>query len=47
MDPDEIVPSEVQAISGPEVIPFLAEGIRQARQSAHLHSDGEVLAFDD
>src|SRR5690242_104177 len=41
----EVVPSEVETIRGPEVLPLLTEGIGQSREAAHLHSDGEVLAL--
>ena len=47
MNPAEVVIREVQAVRGPQILPFLAEGVRQARQAAHLHSDGEVLPFHD
>ena len=43
----EIVPREVQAVRGPQVLPFLAEGVRQSRETAHLHSDREVLTLND
>ena len=45
MDTAEVVVGEVQAVRGPEVLPLLAERICQPREAAHLHSDGEVLAF--
>ena len=50
-DPDaavnaaEIVIGEVQAVGRPQVLPLLAEPIRQPRQSAHLQSNREVLAL--
>ena len=43
----EVVVGEVQAVRGPQILPLLTEGIRQACQAAHLHSDGEVLALHD
>ena len=42
----EVVPREVQAIRGPQVLPLFTEGVRQPREPAHLHSDREVLALD-
>ena len=40
-------PAEVQAVRGPEVLPFLAEGVGEPRKAAHLHSNGEVPAPHD
>ena len=37
--PAEVVVGEVQAIGAPQVVPLLAEGIREASHAAHLHSD--------
>jgi hypothetical protein len=39
MDPAKVVRS-------PQVLPLLAEGVRQSREAAHLHSDGEILALN-
>lgn len=46
MNAAEVVVGEVEAIRAPQVLPLLAEGIRQSREAAHLHSDREVLAFN-
>jgi hypothetical protein len=35
----------MEAVRSPQVLPLLAERIRQPWQPAHLHSDSEVLAF--
>jgi len=45
MNPAKVVPSEMQAIRSPEVLPLLAESIRQAGEMAHAHADREVLAL--
>ena len=37
----------MQTVCRPKVLPFLRERIDKPGQSAHLHSDGEVLAFHD
>ena len=42
----EVVPSEVQAVRGPQVFPLLTERIRQAREAAHTHADRQVRALD-
>ena len=42
MQTAEVVVGEVQVVRGPQPVPSLAEAIRQ---SAHLHSDGEILAL--
>ena len=47
MDSAKIVIGEVQAVSGPKVVPLFTEGVRESGEAAHLHSDGEVLAFDN
>jgi hypothetical protein len=46
VNPAEVVPREMQAVCGPEILPLLAEGIRKACQTAHLHSDSQVLPLD-
>ena len=33
----------MKAVRGPQVLPLLRERIRQPREAAHLHSDGEIL----
>ena len=35
----------MQAVRRPKILPLLRERIRQPREAAHLHSDGEILAF--
>jgi len=45
VDAAEVVVGKPQAVGAPQVVPLLAEGIRQSGHAAHLHSDGEVLAF--
>jgi len=45
MDAAEVVVGEVQAEGGPQVLPLLAEGIRQAGKPANLHPHREVLAL--
>ena len=45
VNPAGIVVGEVQAVCGPQVLPLFAEAIRQPREAAHLHSDGEILTF--
>jgi AcrR family transcriptional regulator len=47
MNTAEIVKSEMKAERGPQVLPLLAKAVRQACQSAHLHSHCEILAFHD
>jgi hypothetical protein len=47
VDAAKIVVREMQAERGPVVLPLLREAIRQSRESPHLHSHGEVLAFDN
>jgi hypothetical protein len=47
VNPAEVVVREVQAVRSPQILPFFAEGIRQPRKAAHLHSDGEILALHD
>jgi hypothetical protein len=42
----EIVVREVQASRRPKVLPLLAEAVRKARQTAHLHPHREVLALN-
>ena len=45
MDAAEIVVGEVKAVRGPQVLPLLAEAVRQPREAAHLHANREVLAL--
>src|ERR1039458_4000455 len=45
VNPAEVVVGEVQTVCRPEVLPLLAESVRQPRQAAHLHSDGEILTL--
>ena len=47
MDAAKIVVCEVQAESGPKVLPLLAESVRQSRESANLHSHREILPLND
>src|ERR1700733_5867074 len=37
---------EVQSASGLQILQPLRESVRQARESPHLHSDGQVLPLD-
>lgn len=46
VDADEIVVQEVNRERMAKILDLLGEGIRQARESALLHSDGQILAFD-
>lgn len=46
MNATEGVVGEARAERGPVVLPLFAEAVPQARESAHLHSHREVLAFD-
>ena len=41
----EVVAREMQTVGGPEILPLVAEAVRQPREAAHLHSDREVLAL--
>ena len=43
----KVIVREMEAVRCPEVFPFLAEGVRQACETAHLHSDGEILTLND
>ena len=45
MNPAEVVIGEVQAVGSPQVLPLLAEGVREPGEAAHLHADREVLAL--
>src|SRR5436190_14671697 len=45
MNTAEVVERKMQSNGSFQVRELLAESIRQARQSAHLHSHGEVLPF--
>lgn len=45
MNAANAIAGEVQAVSGPQVLPLLRERARQSRQVAHLHTDRQVLAF--
>ena len=38
MYPAEIVVGKMQAVRSPQVFPFLAEAIRQAREPPHRHT---------
>ncbi len=42
----EIVPREVKSQHRAELLPLLAESVRQPGESPHLHSHGEVRALD-
>ena len=42
----EVIRENKQRHSRLEIIPLAAEGVRQSRQSAHTHSDGEVYTFN-
>ena len=46
VDSDKVVMCEPQARSSIVVLPFLAEGVRQAGEAANLHPHREVLALD-
>ena len=46
MNAAEVVISEVQRDSCSQVLPFFRERIGEPRQSANLHSHGEVLPFN-
>src|SRR2546422_11530011 len=47
MDTDEVIPSKVQRQGSFQVSQLLRESVRQARKTAKLHTDREVLAFDE
>jgi hypothetical protein len=47
MNPAEVVVGEPKAVGSPKIVPLLAETVRQARKSAHLHSDGEIIPLDN
>src|SRR5216684_3043376 len=47
MNTAEIVIGEVQGDSGFEMRQFLAERIREPRETAHCHSHGQVLSFHE
>lgn len=42
----EIIVCEVNTVRGPQVVPLLAEGVRQPREAAHGHADRRVLPFN-
>jgi len=44
--PAEVVPAEVQRQSRAQIRAFFRESIREPRQSANLHSHGQVLTFN-
>ena len=46
VDPHEVVPREVEAQRGPEVLPPLAEGVRQPGKPSNLHPHREVLPLN-
>lgn len=46
VNPQEVVMHEVNRNRVEVVLDFLTEAVRQAREPAHLHSHGEVLALD-
>ena len=46
MNPDKVVPCEVQAKRSPQILPLLAEAIRQPSQPPNLHPHSEVLALN-
>lgn len=46
VDSAEVVVREVQSDGCAKVLPFLRESIGQARQPSHLHTHGQVLAFN-
>lgn len=43
----EVKEGEEQSESRFQVLPLLAESVRQARESSHLHSDREVLTLNN
>ena len=45
MDATEIIVRAMQAVYSPDLIPFLAEGIREPRKVANAHADREDLAL--
>ena len=45
MNADEIIPSEVQSQHRVVVFPFLAVGVREARQPSNLHPERKVQPF--
>lgn len=45
VDATKIVEREPARDSGPVVLPFLAEAIRQAREAAKAHANAKILAF--
>ena len=47
MDTAKIVPSEVQGDSGFQVRQFLAESVREPRESAKLHSHRQILSLHE
>lgn len=46
VDAAEVVEREPQHAGRAVVLKLLAEGIRQARESPHAHTDAEILAFN-
>ena len=46
VNPGEIVVHEMERNGGSMVLQLLAESIGEAREPAHVHPHGEVLAFD-
>ena len=46
VNPHEVVPREVQAQRGPQILPLLAERVRQSGQAADLHPHREILPLD-
>ena len=46
VNPAEVVVGEVQAVRGPQILPLLAERVRQPSESPHSHANREVLTLD-
>ncbi|MBV8772692.1 MAG: hypothetical protein JO166_10260 [Deltaproteobacteria bacterium] len=47
MDTAEIVERKPERNSGPMVLPFLGEGIRQPQKTANAHTKAEITSFDN
>jgi hypothetical protein len=47
MNTAEIVIGKMKTYSSPKILQFPRKGVRQSRESAKLHSDGQVLPFHE
>ena len=46
MNAAKVVPSEMQTIRSPQILPLLTEGISQPSEAADGHTDGEILTLN-